>query len=849
MEGSSCKKSNFCSNGTLSSHSTTQNVPSSSMIDPNCTPIDGSDQVNGQSNFQLANCDEDSEEEKVLCVIYRGGMVGIAVYCIETEELLVYQEVPDVSPEFPYLEMALLEIAPSTILRSYKEDVNIQKVLSSYASAAFEMPEESRDSQRESQISRETSKNRIKIEVLPNNAFNLDKAISRIAQSRLDGEGPTSSEEALLKLVSVLPQFVPSSGTPSASIQAAGAIVYVLDRWRNSKDIERAMEGRRYRVESIRIVSMKNLLRIDPDTIKGLKIFMQDFHPSAYKSSFLKEGFSLFEAMNKCRSTVGSSMLRSIFLRPTRDIEELERRFKAISFFRNPRHNDILTTLTETLQRVRKINRILAKLDYCNPSLQEWTTLYQTTSSLASIIHLSQKLPQDIEIFKKLSELGATNEPYRVARAIQHIIDFDKTKDLEQFTVKPGIDATLDELRKKHNELPGFLSKVNVEEAKSLPIRSECRVAYYPELGFLLGIPYDETLNSPGSLMILGYQFMFTANGQAFYKSARCKELDESIGDIHVFILDLETRLCKKLCAAIREHSGTLIKAINLVALLDCYISLAIAAEEHHLVMPQFLPRKEGECCRLKIMDGRNLLQELAIDSVVPNDTDMGNSQPRLHILTGPNASGKSVYIRQIGVIVFLAHIGSCVPAREAHLTTFDAIYSRLNDFESVSSGFSSFAKDLNQMVYAVKNATSNSLVLIDEFGIGTSEVDGKSLFVSAINHWLQVQPESPIVVASTHFHDIDHLLDTSANLGFKRMDFMEESGEIIPLFKVIDGKQDFSYALNIAIRMGIPQDCLDRVREISCALRENNPIPNAVDDGLASVIQRIFCCHYWMFR
>uniref|UniRef100_A0A3Q1BFM4 DNA mismatch repair proteins mutS family domain-containing protein n=1 Tax=Amphiprion ocellaris TaxID=80972 RepID=A0A3Q1BFM4_AMPOC len=315
----------------------------------------------------------------------------------------------------------------------------------------------------------------------------------------------------------------------------------------------------------------------------------------------------------------------------------------------------------------------------------------------------------------------------------------------------------------------------------------------------------------------------FLSEDRLHYRSQRTRELDDLLGDLHCDIRDMETAVMTQLQSAILERSSSLYKVLDLTAELDCLMAMSTASQEYSYTSPKLANHR-----KITITQGRHPLLELCSPVFVANSFHSSESEGRVKIITGPNSSGKSIYLKQVGLIVFMALIGSDVPAKEAEIGLVDGIFTRMQSRESVSVGLSTFMIDLNQMAQALNSSTGNSLVLIDEFGKGTNTVDGLSLLAASICHWLRKAPvDVPHVLLATNFHSVLQLglLPSSSLLSLLTLETAVDGDELVFLYQLKDGICQSSYAANIATLAGLPTCLVQRGVEVSELYRTGRPI------------------------
>ncbi|KAL1885536.1 hypothetical protein Plec18167_001030 [Paecilomyces lecythidis] len=320
----------------------------------------------------------------------------------------------------------------------------------------------------------------------------------------------------------------------------------------------------------------------------------------------------------------------------------------------------------------------------------------------------------------------------------------------------------------------------------------DVNVIYFPQLGFNIAIPLTES----GIAAYTGdeeeWEQMFLTENRAYFKDLRMREMDNKLGDIYGLICEKEIEIVYELAQKVLHFEQALLKASDICGELDSLLAMAQGAIIYKLVHPRM--RNENV---IRIKGGRHLLQELTVPSYVPNDTSIlgghgthgspginerlsgviGSHEvyegPSMLLLTGPNYSGKSVYMKQVALIVFLAHIGSFVPAESAEIGITDKILTRVTTRETVSKGQSTFMIDLQQISLALKMATNRSLLIIDEFGKGTDWSDGAGLVCGVLDYLLNMNDNRPKVLAATHFHEIleNGLLESRPELQFGHME------------------------------------------------------------------------------
>jgi DNA mismatch repair protein MSH5 len=323
--------------------------------------------------------------------------------------------------------------------------------------------------------------------------------------------------------------------------------------------------------------------------------------------------------------------------------------------------------------------------------------------------------------------------------------------------------------------------------------------------------------------------------------------MPENVADKANTSTDMEIEIVHHLATVVMQHEHAIMTASDICGELDSLVALAIGARKYGWTEPQM-----SESNVIEIRGGRHPLQELVVPSYVPNDCYLTGSagsggeneresldhdsmdETSILVLTGPNHSGKSVYLKQVALIVYLAHIGSFVPAERAVVGVTDKILTRISTKESMSKHESAFAIDLRQVAHAIKFATRRSLILVDEFGKGTRPDDGAGLMASLLDYFSSLGPERPRVVAATHFHEIFEFLERRSGMSFAHFevridpDKSEMGDQVTFLFKLVPGRSRSSFGSRCAVMNGVDADIVQRAEAIALLLAQNEDLTAA---------------------
>ncbi|XP_004711856.1 mutS protein homolog 5 [Echinops telfairi] len=737
-------------------------------------------------------------EQIHLCVLWNSGFLGIAYYDTSDSTIHFMPDAPD-HESLKLLRRVLDEISPRSIVTSAKQDETMSQFLGKLASQEYAEPQ------------------RPEIVFLPSVDFGLEISKQRLLSGNYSfiPDSMTATEKILF-LSSVIPFDC------LLTVRALGGLLKFLGRRRIGVELEDSDV-------SVPILGFKkfvltHLVSIDQDTYSVLQIFKSESHPSVYKvATGLKEGLSLFGILNRCRCKWGEKLLRLWFTRPTRDLGELNSRLEVIQFFLLPQNLDMAQILHRLLGHIKNVPLILKRMRLSHTKVSDWQVLYKTVYSALGLRDACRALPQAIQLFRDIAQ-EFSDDLHHIASLIGKVVDFEGSLAENRFTVLPNIDPEIDEKKRKLMGLPSFLTAVARKELETLDTRiPSCSVIYIPLIGFLLSLPRLPFMVEARDFEIEGLDFMFLSEEKLHYRSARTKELDALLGDLHCEIRDQETLLMHQLQCQVLARAAVLTRVLDLASRLDVLLALASAARDYGYSRPRYSSRLRG----VRIQNGRHPLMELCARTFVPNSADCGGDQGRVKVITGPNSSGKSIYLKQVGLITFMALVGSFVPAQDVEIGAVDAIFTRIHSCESISLGLSTFMIDLNQVAKAVNNATEHSLVLIDEFGKGTNTVDGLALLAAVLRHWVALGPSCPQILVATNFLSLVQLqlLPQGPLIQYLTMETCEDGDDLVFFYQICEGVASASHASHTAAQAGLPHKLIARGKEVSDLIRSGNPI------------------------
>ena len=779
---------------------------------------------------------EEEEDRSVLCLHQIGGRFGAAFFQSASGSLFVLADCPD-DPDMTLTKALIAQTDPDSVLVTKNRS---DRFIEAVKAACEVTPEVNDDDQQEITTSADLGEQqqqpggrRPKLTFLASSSFNLDSCKRRILeldfpQEKLGLEGQ-SEEGAKRSHYLFINSLVDLADCNGSCIKATGALLKFWDT--------HTLDQNNF-VVTIRPLALMDTLVLDETSLEALQIF----HSPGDKMCVSKagswnkqsEGTSIYKLLNKgCKSVLGSKVLRHFCRNPPRKLAEIRERQKTVEFLTQPSKREFAAAFRSYVKGVKNVPAVIKKLVVGHSkSVKDWKSLRSSLINLVkicetSIFILEKDRGEELTFFAKLAST-ASRELYTAADLLDRVMDVEASVTRNKFTVKAGVDEELDVKRRTHDGLPDLLTKVVREEMVHLPaFVSHATMVYVPQIGYLLAVqpwrPIEEDEDGEEVFSSLeGLQFMFCADGIPHYKTEICSQLDETLGDTATLISEHENAIMLSMASYVAENAEAVLNPARFCSVLDCLLAMAEIAAEFDWVKPEIV--EEGQ--ELEIVDGKHPLQERYSEGqFVANSTRLGGQgHAKMIVLTGPNACGKSVYLKQVGLIVFLAHIGSFVPAQMAKIPLFDRIFTRILTVDSLSLGLSAFAVDLNQMALAFSSATERSLVLIDEFGKGTMQPDGEALLIASIEHFDRLERGCPFVLVSTHFHRIKALVKPEVNVDYYSFDFVHHEEEIVFLYKLISGFEKNSNAGATAKKVGISEEIVKRSRDITKALVDGTP-------------------------
>ncbi len=547
-------------------------------------------------------------------------------------------------------------------------------------------------------------------------------------------------------------------------------------------------------MNKVELLNLNTYLEMDTHTIRNLELI---------ETTRLKERtYSLLWFLDKTKTAMGARLLKTNIISPIKDKNELENRYHQIEVFNN--EFIIRDELRTLLYEIYDIERLVGKLAANSINPRELINIKNSLKVLPQIKDNISKLKLDyqVETFDDIETL------------IENSIVEDNTpltlKD--GGIIKDGYNSELDELKKIRSGGKNFIAELENYERERTGIKT-LKVGYNRVFGYYIEI-------SKGAIKDLkpdfGYERRQTLTTGERFISPELKEKEALILNAEEKIIELETEIFNNIKAEIKKQTRELKEMAATISKLDFMLSLAIVADTNNLVKPEL-----NDDHIIEIIEGRHpVVEAVNHNEYVKNDIIMGSDVSTL-LITGPNMSGKSTYMRQLAISVIMAQIGSFVPAKSAKLPIFDKIFTRIGASDDLVSGESTFMVEMLEARNAIVNATKDSLILFDELGRGTATYDGMSL-AQAILEYITKNIKAKTLF-STHYHEITELERKLSNLKNVHVSAEEDNGKLIFLHKVKNGSIDKSYGINVAKLAGMPDELIERANEILYNYENNN--------------------------
>ncbi len=522
---------------------------------------------------------------------------------------------------------------------------------------------------------------------------------------------------------------------------------------------------------------------------------------------------TLLWVLDKTSTSMGGRMLRRWINDPLLDVKEINKRLESVKELKdNPIFKD---DIIEKLKKVYDIERLIGKISYGNANGRDLISLKNSIGQLPDLKNILSKSSSGLlkELFEEMDEL---KDIYELIN--DSIVDEPPISVKEGNLIKKGYNDQADELKDMTTNGKMWIIKLESKEKELTGIKN-LKVGYNKVFGYFIEVTKSYLDQVPDR-----YIRKQTLTGAERYITEELKELEEKTLGAQEKLIELEYNIFQDIRNKISKEIQRIQKAATIVSILDVIASFATVASDMNYTMP--IIDNSGE---INIKEGRHPVIEkmLPSGSFVSNDTYLNKETDRLAIITGPNMAGKSTYMRQVALITLMAQIGSFVPAQQARIGVVDKIFTRVGASDDLSMGQSTFMVEMTEVANILKDATSNSLVILDEIGRGTSTYDGLSIAWAVAEYISNKEKCGAKTLFATHYHeltDLENKLDGVKNYSVA----VKEKGEdIIFLRKIVKGGTDESYGIHVAKLAGVPQEVLKSATEILKNIEKKNVLNN----------------------
>ena len=504
---------------------------------------------------------------------------------------------------------------------------------------------------------------------------------------------------------------------------------------------------------------------------------------------------SLLWVLDKTKTAMGARNLRKYIEQPLIDKNSINKRLDAVEELKIQAINR--EEIREYLSPVYDLERLVSKIVYQSANPRDLIAFKSSLSMLPHIKYILSDMKSSLnqELYEELDPLE------NICDLIEHAIQDDPPLAMKEGgIIKDGYHEEVDRLRHAKSDGKEWLAKLESEEREKTGIKN-LRIKYNKVFGY-----YLEVTNSFKNMVPDYYTRKQTL------ANAELKELEDTILGAEDKLYALEYQIYCEVRNAIADEVVRIQKTARAVAQIDTLTSLALVAEQNNYVRPHI-----NEKGVIDIKDGRHPVVEKMIpnDMFITNDTYLNDRKKRISIITGPNMAGKSTYMRQTALIVLMAQIGSFVPASSADIGLVDRIFTRVGASDDLASGQSTFMVEMTEVANILRNATSKSLLILDEIGRGTSTFDGLSIAWAVIEHISNSKLLGAKTLFATHYHELTELEGKIDNVNNYCIAVKEKGDDIIFLRKIVKGGADKSYGIQVAKLAGVPSSVINRAKEI----------------------------------
>ncbi len=568
-------------------------------------------------------------------------------------------------------------------------------------------------------------------------------------------------------------------------------------------------------LNQIEILEISSFMQLDANTRRNLEL-----HSNIDKKG--KEN-SLIKLIDKADTVMGSRLLNEWLERPLIDKAKIEKRLDLVEYFYQ--NTDISNKISFFLDDIYDLERIIGKISYKRANARDFISLKTSLRNIPEFKRFLSKLDnKDIVSFSK--NIPDVSNIYDILD--KSIINDPPISITEGGIIKEGFNYDLDKLKESSLSAEKDLINYEKDEKEKTGI-NKLKINYNKNNGYSIEVTKANTHLVPDY-----YIRKQTLKNQERYTTEKLEVLSNLILGSSDKINELEYKIFGEIRDFILDNTKKLQYLSKLISIIDSLNSLSKLAIENNYTKPIITNDNI-----IKIKEGRHPVIEknLKENEFIANDTDIGENDNLIQIITGPNMAGKSTYMRQMAIIIILAQMGSFVPCQSASISVCDKVFTRIGASDNISKGESTFMLEMNEVSNILKNSTENSFIILDEVGRGTSSDDGLSIAMSLVDY-LSKKKRAKTVFA-THFHELTILENKLDNVVNLKIDILEENNNLVFLRKISKGKTDRSYGIEVAKLSGLPDELIENAKIFMDKLDEDdrvfknstNIVNNTIDD------------------
>ena len=525
---------------------------------------------------------------------------------------------------------------------------------------------------------------------------------------------------------------------------------------------------------------------------------------------------TLIHIIDRTKTAMGGRMLVNWMLRPLYRIQPINERLDAVQELFDA--DDIRTHIREQLHKVGDLERLLSKISTARANARDLISLKNTLKRIPGIKTLLEGKES-----KRLAKIRHELKPQQsIVETIEKaIVDEPPLALSEGGIIRKGYNQELDELREISHSGKDWIARLQTSERERTGIPS-LKVNYNKVFGYYIEVTKPHLSKVPKEYI----RKQTLVNAERFI-TPELKEYEEKVLGAEEKIIALEYELFDQIRHFVAEDAKAIQVNAHLLAELDCLAGLAELASENNYCRPEIT-----ENDHLEIIEGRHPVVEKLLphgEMFVPNDLKANNESDQILIITGPNMAGKSTYLRQVGLIVLMAQMGSFIPAKRASIGLVDKIFTRVGASDNLAAGESTFLTEMNETANILNNATPRSLILLDEIGRGTSTFDGLSIAWSVAEYLHNSPGVAAKTLFATHYHELTELARVLSRVKNYNVAVKEWGEQIVFLRKIVEGGCDHSYGIHVAQLAGLPNTVIKRAREVLSNLEADELTPHKI--------------------